>query len=618
MNRMSESDVPQGSPGAGPEGAVVDYGTSGPDSQLFPTLPPIAWITFAALAAVLASTNIYTTLLIGWGDTGSIVAVLAAFAVLKVLGSKRTPVHVLNLGQTMASAGGSVGFAVANYAAVYIIDPSFQPPVWKLILLFTGMGWMGAIVGSSVRKSMVGYFFPSGTACAVIQTSVAREFAPGERNRPVWLLSVWGLIATVLTIPSKITGSKGGHAFISDWQTKLGGHDVGLACDPLYYGIGVVVGPRVGIGMLLGSLCTPFLIVDGLAGGAFAGETGDWVKWTAIAVLTIPTFATILCAYFFRQPAVIPPGFEPGKTEFKIPDSREPVFGLMFILGAIAVALLAKSVFHMPFHVTAIVAAVSWPMCVVNGRVTGDTDINPVRLVAIVLLSAFFWLISSDIGEYRVLAMLGMAVVGGTLASTAVDMMQDYRTGYLVNANPTHQTSVQFVGTAVGALAAIPILHLLLSKLGIGADSTLPAPGATVWAAMGETAAGGFSPSQELIWTIVAVSVVGSAYAFLTVWPKTARWMPSLFGFGIGMLIGVPGSAAIFVGGLLKWGVMRAYMGSSTGEERAQKREDGDNDTMLAGASVFAAGALVSIVLVILTTLMDTIGWDLFHLAGGH
>ena len=26
---------------------------------------------------------------------------------------------------------------------------------------------------------------------------------------------------------------------------------------------------------------------------------------------------------------------------------------------------------------------IAWPLCVVNGRVTGDTDINPVRLVAI-------------------------------------------------------------------------------------------------------------------------------------------------------------------------------------------------------------------------------------------
>ena len=196
---------------------------------------------------------------------------------------------------------------------------------------------------------------------------------------------------------------------------------------------------------------------------------------------------------------------------------------------------------------------IAWPLCVVNGRVAGDTDINPVRLVAIVLLSAFFWLFTDSSGT--VIAMLGMAVVGGTLASVAVDMMQDYRTGYLVDANPTHQTTVQFFGVLFGALASVPVLYLLLNQLGIGPGSALPAPGAQVWAAMAQAMAGGFDPSNALLWAIVLTSLLGSLYAYLTVWPKTAPWMPSIFGIGIGMLIGMPGSAAILMGGLIKWAV---------------------------------------------------------------
>ena len=80
-------------------------------------------------------------------------------------------------------------------------------------------------------------------------------------------------------------------------------------------------------------------------------------------------------------------------------------------------------------------------------------------------------------------------------AVVAVDMMQDYRTGYLVDANPTHQTTVQFFGAFFGALASIPVLYLLLGQLGIGPDSALPAPGAQVWAAMAQAMAGGFEPS---------------------------------------------------------------------------------------------------------------------------
>ena len=588
----------------------MDYGTSGDDRKLLPSLTMGEWVTFVLLAALLAGANIYTTLLIGWGDTGSIIAVLASVGLLGVVSSRKPSVHVLNLGQTLVSAGGSIGFAAASYAAVYIVQPEFRPSSVQLVMLFAGMGLLGAVVGSSVRRYMVRYYFPSGTACAVIQTSVSREMAPGERNRPVWLLKIWGSFAALLTLPTKITLERGGGAMWTELKYAVGKHEVGLGVDPLYYGIGMVVGPRIGIGMLIGALASPFLIQDMLAGTSFEGETGDWVKWLAIAVLTLPTFATILFAYLFRTPPVVPPGFTPGRTTYAVPAARAFYYGMVGVFGALLTAWTAEAVFGLPWLVTGVTILIAWPLCVMNGRVTGDTDINPVRLVAIVLLSGFFWMISSG-----AVTMLGMAVVGGTLASVAVDMMQDYRTGYLVDANPTHQTSVQFIGVIVGALASVPVLGLLLSQFGIGADSTLPAPGAQIWATMAEAMVGGFHPSSALIWSIVIVSIVGSVYAYLTVWPKTAPWMPSIFGIGIGLLLGVPASAAIFVGGMLKWIVARTYTANKSGEAHQEAVTNAGNDTMLVGASIFAAAAVMSIVLVLVTTLLAVMKLDWFYMA---
>jgi uncharacterized oligopeptide transporter (OPT) family protein len=590
----------------------VLYGTSGDDRKHLPELTLGEWITFMVLAGVLAAANIYTTLLIGWGDTGSIIAVLASVVMLGLVGSRKPSVHVLNLGQTMASAGGSIGFAAASYAAVHIAQPDFDPPKPLLVALFAAMGMLGAIVGSSVRRYMVRYFFPSGTACAVIQTSVARHVEPGERNRPIWMLKVWGGIATLLTIPTKLAATAGGHAMLPNLDVRVGpDRTVGLASDPLYYGIGIVVGPRIGIGMLLGALAVPFLIEDSLAATELAGELGDWVKWIAIAILTLPTFATILFAYFFHTPPVIPPGFTPGRTKYRTPATRALLYGSIGVVGAVVIAVAAQAIFELPWHVSVITIAIAWPLCVVNGRVTGDTDINPVRLVAIVLLSAFFWLISEG-----AVAMLGMAVVGGTLASVAVDMMQDYRTGYLVDANPSHQTGVQFLGTIVGAVVAVPVLYLLIGELGIGEESSLPAPGAQIWAAMATAMSGGFDPSTALLWAIAITSAAGCVYAYLTIWPLTAPWMPSIFGLGIGMLVGVHASAAIFVGGLIKWAVTRSYVRGASPEDRPTALANAGNDTMLAGASVFAAGAVVSILLVLAKTVLDAMGVNVLHIAG--
>ena len=584
-------------------------------------LPPLRfgeWIIFTVLAMVLAAANIYTTLLIGWGDTGSIVAVLASVLLLGMVSRHRPSVHTLNLGQTMVSAGGSVGFAVASYAAVRIIEPEFDPDTTTLIVLFAAMGMLGSLVGSSVRRYMVRYFFPSGTACAVIQRSISEPVEQGQRNRPVFMLKLWGSIAALLTIPTKITLEKGTAALWPhinlDRLLKLNPErGLGIGVDPLYYGIGMVVGPRIGIGMVLGALAVAYTIPDSLDGTVHMAAIGDWIKWIAIAVLTLPTFATILFAYLFKTPPVIPPGFTPGATAYRSPANRAFVFGMVGVSAALAIGLCGQAVFGLPWHVTLVTMIIAWPLCVVNGRVTGDTDINPVRLVAIVLLSGFFWLITED--TRGAIVLLGMAVVGGTLAAVAVDMMQDYRTGYLVDANPTHQTTVQFFGAAAGALVAIPVLGVLVGQLGIGDGSSLPAPGAKVWAAMAEAMAGGFEPHPALRWTLLWVSLGGSLYAWFTVWPKTAKWMPSIFGFGIGMLVGADASIAIFLGGLIKWGVTLAYTVGKRDAARDEALVESGNDTMLAGSSVFAAAAVISILLVLAKTVLDYAEVDWFHIA---
>jgi uncharacterized oligopeptide transporter (OPT) family protein len=581
----------------------------------FPALSAAEWITFGLLAGALSVTNIYTVLLIGWGDGGSIIAVLAAVAMLGALGKKAT-VATLNLGQTMASAGGSVGFAVASYAAVKLVKPDFDPPMGWLIVLFFFMGLLGTMIGSSVRSYMVRYFFPSGTACAIIQKTVT---AHGEEaRRPVRLMMVWSAIASVVTVPTKIAFEKGAHALIPYIPTGWKGHNV--AADPLLFGIGIVVGPRIGVGILIGGLAPELLILPALESAGMEAGFGDWVKWSAIAVLTLPTFATILFAYLFRQPAVVPPGFTPGRTEYTAPKGRTLLYAGIGLVSTLALAIAAQVIFDLSWVLTILTIAVAWPLCVMNGRVTGDTDINPVRLVAIVLLSLFAVAVSNKVAggdaTGATVTLLGIAIIGGTLASMAVDMMQDYRTGYLVEANPTHQTTVQFFGTAVGALVSVPFIFLLLDKMSIGPGSSLPAPGATIWATMAEALSGGFEFTNPLIIGIVAISIIGSAYAFLTVWPRTARFMPSIFGIGIGLLLGFGACAAIFLGGMIKAAVSYAYTKDKRGEVREEAAASAGNDTMMVGASIFAAAAVLSVVLIVITAVLEQLGLDWFFMAG--
>ena len=568
----------------------------------FPRLHWAEWLVFALIAAGLSVTNIYTTLLTGWGDGGSIIAVIVSVLLLRVvLRNKQLTVDTLNIGQTLASAGGSVGFAVCAYAGVKMIDPKLQVSPGMMVLLFVAMGILGTVVGTSVRKIMVGYFFPSGTACAVMQKTVTGEGK--EAKRPISLLSIFGGLAALITIPTKIAAKRGGHAIISDIKFGKG---LGLSLDPLLFGIGIVVGPRIGLGMMIGALASPFLLIPMLKSSGVSPKLfGDWVKWMAIAVLTVPTFATIGFAYLFRSEPSQPAGFTPGATEYEKPVAYKAVLGVLFAIGTLVTAFTIQKLFYVPWYLTFLTVGLSWPLCIMNGRVTGDTDINPVRLVAIVLLTAFAFFVMGKANSAMIL--MGMAIIGGTLAGMGVDMMQDLRTGYLVDANPYHQTTAQIFGSVVGALVAVPFILYLEKSVGFGPKTPLKAPGAQIWSAMAKAFAGDFTFSSTLIVAIVVVSIVCSGLAFLTVWPKTAPYMPSLFGIGLGLLLPFSMCFAIFLGGLIKWVVTLVYTNGKKGDEKVEKLHDAGNDTMLVGSSVFAASAIISVLVVVANALLPTI-----------
>src|SRR5690606_600885 len=148
-----------------------------------------------------------------------------------------------------------------------------------------------------------------------------------------------------------------------------------------------------------------------------ADQHGAWVRWIAVAALTLPSFASILFAYVFRTPPVVPAGFQPGSVEHAPPPGRTIAYATLAVAGTLAAAIAGQLLFDLPFYIVILAMAVSFPMCIANGRVTGETDINLVRLVAIALLSLFAFIVAKD-----VVVLLGVAVVGGTLAAIAVDM----------------------------------------------------------------------------------------------------------------------------------------------------------------------------------------------------
>lgn len=548
------------------------------------------WITFIVLTLVMAVNNIYSTLLTGWGDGGSIVSVILC---LIFLSRRQGTLANYNLGQTMASGGGAVGFTTAILASVYIVSPTWSPSLPKLSLLIMAISLLGVILAIPLRKTIVRWFFPGAVACGTVLTAVTSD-DQSQRTRAKIIMGGFGALSALFTFPTKVAFTKGATAL---WHHMALPKGFALSFDPLMYGIGMVVGPKIGISMLISSAFMVFFFIPHLTANQF--PLGDCVRWTAVGLMTIPAFTSMALALKYKSAQKLPDIFHPR------PDSREDRYtktqgGLIGLLTAVCLAIvvfLMNDQFGVHWGYVIGGLALGMPLCVVLGKVASETDINPVRLVAVILLSVF-----SLFGTHSPVTLLMMGVCGAALASIVVDLFYDLRTGYLVAANPKHQVGLQLLGVAVASLVTAGFLHILATRFGFGEGKYFPAPGAVVWATMAKGFAAGKGSIPPAAWDLALMATsVGVVLSFLENWPKTRRFMPSTFALGIALLLHLadPGMApAIFIGGLLRFAAVK--IAKRKGEAAEQQMVD---DAFQAGSAVFAAAALTGIVAVILITL---------------
>ena len=100
-------------------------------------ITPKVFVVGTLLAIVMVIFNIYMGLKTGWGQGGSLIAVIVSFAIIRSLGKSYTPLEN-NMTQTMASAGGSIGNIVNVIPALFLMAASGiipHAPTWLDIFL---------------------------------------------------------------------------------------------------------------------------------------------------------------------------------------------------------------------------------------------------------------------------------------------------------------------------------------------------------------------------------------------------------------------------------------------------------------------------------------------------
>jgi putative OPT family oligopeptide transporter len=510
------------------------------------------------LSVILITTNIYMGLKTGFNEGGSIVSAILAFALIKMVRSKLSILEN-NSAQTMASASASLGIIVSAVPALILLGFDFSGT--EIFIWMISINILGVLFAIPLRKQFIiieKLTFPSGTACA--ETILALHAQGKESLNKAKILGLTSLVSGIITwfrdgIPAIIP-------YITAFPGKIGGYaagqlTIGLNWSPMLFGVGLLVGPRIGISLFLGAVLgwgvlAPVLGNAQIIEGVAYPHVKNWTMWAAIGLMVTSgilslflRLGTILRAFKSMKKAKLEEG---ANIEISI-----HLWLWTMLVLALIISIVMQVIFNIPIWMTLLAIIISYLLSVIAIRAYGETDINPVGAMGYATQ-----MIYGGLSPGNMLANVMTAGITASGANQAADMMQDFKTGYLLGATPKKQTYAQLIGVIIGSLVAVPLFFTIIAAHGLSTEF-LPAPSAVAWSGMAELLSKGFSslPSFAEI-GILAAGILGVLLTLLEK-SKWRKFTPSPFAIGIGLFLPAFISVSIFLGSLLKLGLDTKY-----------------------------------------------------------
>ncbi|MFC1502649.1 OPT family oligopeptide transporter [bacterium] len=510
------------------------------------------------LGALLIASNIYMGLKTGFTEGGSIISAILAFAIIKALKGKFSVLEN-NMAQTMASAAASIGIMVSAIPALIMLGYNFTG--FELFLWIFLVSVLGILFAIPLRKQMVvieKITFPSGTACAA--TIKAMHSHGDEAIKRAKVIGLTGLFAGLFTwfrdavpvfIPSMtmLPGKIGGH--------PAGRLMLGINWSPMLFGVGFLVGPRIGLSLLLGAaigwgILAPVLANAQIIEGIGYRQITSWTMWVAVAIMVTSSFTSLAL-----RGGTIVKSFQSMRGSKLSKNSHIEIsfrFWLVSILvTSIITAIIMSAFFNIPIWMTFLAIVLSFILAVVAIRAYGETDISPVGAMGYTTQ-----LIYGGVAPGNMITNVMSAGITAGSAQQSSDMMQDLKTGYLLGATPRKQVYVQFIGSLIGAIIAVPVFLAITGAYGLGTEN-LPAPSAVTWSGMAKLLSQGFSVLPPHTWIgILCGAFLGILLTILGS-TKLRKFTPSPIGLGIAMV--VPGffSISIFLGSMIHFFIGKTF-----------------------------------------------------------
>jgi len=555
-----------------------------------------AVITGCVLGIVFGAANAYLGLKTGLTVSTSIpiaVMTVAAFRLLQAAGSGGGILEA-NMSQTIGSASSSVASGV-----IFTIPALFlwqmDPTLARMTLLAICGGILGTLFMIPLRRPLIvvehGRLpYPEGTACARVLMAAD---AGGARARNVFIgLGAGALLKT-------LTGWV--RAIKDDLHVRvpfLPKGEIGMEISGALFGVGYILGPRIGSTMAGGGLLSSLVIIPALAVWG-AGRTEPLYPETALLIpqmepgqlwsryiryIGAGAVATGGLITLIRSIPMMVASFRSGARQIfrrigetglelgKAPLRTERDLSLATIgIGSLAVALTLAAIPGLFGEAGGVVVRIAGAALIVlfafffvtvSSRIVGLVGVtsNPTSGMTIASLLgtsavflAFGW--TDAAGKA---AALCVGCVVAIAASIGGDTSQDLKTGFLLGATPRRQQIGQLLGVLTSAAFVCLTVITLDKSYGFGTQD-LPAPQATLMKLVIEGVL-----DRSLPWALVGIGVL------IAVACELLR-IPSL-PFAVGVYLPLATMTPVFLGGLLRHWLERS---ASSPEEAATRKDEG-------------------------------------------
>lgn len=478
-------------------------------------------LVIGALGSIIITTSsMYVALRMGALPWPTIFVAVMSLAILKALGG--TNLNEINVTHTAMSSGAMVAGGLAfTIPGIWILEETSTVGFLSLLIVTLSGTVLGVVFTSLIRQHFVEKEklpFPMGVAS--YETVVAGD--EGGRKAK-YLFSTMGITAVFVAIRDGLGWIPA--AWSSAWLYSKNIF-FGTWISPMAVGIGYIIGPLFTGVWFLGAVLSYFFIIPvGVALGWFEDVASAAAFKDSLGIgLMVGTGLGILIK------GILPRAKEIYGRSQKREKGR---LGRKLILAPIffaVVAVFLTTLTEMTLIPSLLTIVGVWLTTAMAASITGQSGINPMEVFGIIILLGVR--VVSDIGTIEAFLVAGVVAVACGLAG---DVLNDFKSGYLLKTDPKAQIIAETVGGIIGAVVSVIVLFIMFRAYGtMGPGTELPAPQAYAVSTM----VGGLPNTPAFFFGLmigILIYLIG---------------LPGMT-LGIGMYLPMEISSAAFLGGMI-------------------------------------------------------------------